>query len=455
MAERKSEGLQKNESVSDVVDFNDNNGEEEEDDEEELLEEDDSDDSLDEEGNVKTDFVSKLRKKKRQLVKMIISYGPPYTKTDSGEGLVDECSKPSPSLFEIHTMLNNRVTPNYRDPEDFYNSPMHWCARHCTILAMKLLRKAKADVNIQNEFGQTPLHVICMMKYPPSRDKKQMKTIRYMLTQGCDINIRDKAGYCAIDYCAMNGNENLVQLLIDVGAEVLRENKILVASRTQLMHLASNEKTANLLRGVISDTIEEKEAEEQRKRIEKAIAEEAIAIKKRKERQDRKRLEAHEYRKKMAQQEYEEMRARNRKLKMEEEERQLREQRGALHRRFGHWKKIENGGGRWAYSERRDEQDKTKDRDVVYRSARKQMQELKQQNSFGVANARWEKKTGNKLEINWKDKEKLFDIPGLDDDKKTVNKRQAAEEIVDGLQYRDENDAELEGEDIDELLDII
>ena len=69
MAERKSEGLQKNESVSDVVDFNDNNGEEEEDDEEELLEEDDSDDSLDEEGNVKTDFVSKLRKKEKATCK--------------------------------------------------------------------------------------------------------------------------------------------------------------------------------------------------------------------------------------------------------------------------------------------------------------------------------------------------------------------------------------------------
>ena len=426
------------------------------DDDDESLFDYESDDSLDEEGNVKTDIASKLRKKKRQLIKMIVDYGPPYTKTTTGEEIVDECSKPEPSLFELHTLLNNRTTPNYRDPEDFFNSAMHWCARHCTHYAMRLLRRAKADINVQNEFGQTPLHVLCMMKLPQSRRKKQFKTFRYMLTQGCDVNIRDKAGYCPIDYCAMNGDYEMVQTLIDVGAHVLRDNVMLVAQRSQLVGLASNEKTSELLKGVVKETIEEKEVEEQRKRIEKALAEEYMATKIRREKMEQKRLEAHEFRKKLAQKELEERRAENRKIKMEEEDKILRAERGAAHKKYGSWNKIKDGGGRWEYSQRDTEYDKNREKDVVYKSSKKQMLELKALNSYDVANARWENKTGNKLEIDWTEKERIFDIKGLEDEKKEeVQTKKVAEEIEDGLLYRDENDAELEGEDLDDLLDIL
>ena len=143
-------GEKNEETLNDIIDGD--NDDDEDDDGEDLFG-NESDDSLDEEGNVKTDLAAQFRKKKRQLIKMIIDYGPPYTKTSSGTAMVEECSKPEPSLFEIHSMLNNRVTPNFRDPEDFFNASMHWCARHCTYIAMKLLRRAKADINIQNEVG--------------------------------------------------------------------------------------------------------------------------------------------------------------------------------------------------------------------------------------------------------------------------------------------------------------
>lgn len=305
------------------------------------------------------------------------------------------------------------------------------------------------------EFGQTPLHVICMMKLPISRRKKQFKTLMYMLSEGCDVNIRDKAGYCAIDYCAMNGDDRMVQTLLDVGANVLRDQKMLVAPRAQLVGLAANEKTKSMLKAVIKDTLEEQEEEEQRKRIEKALADEAMATRKRREKMELKRQEAHDYKKVLAQQEYEDMRARNRKIKMEEEEALLRAERGAAHKRFGGWEKIKDGGGRWGYIERSTEHDRNKDANSVYKSGKKQMLELKAQNSYAVANARWESKTGNKLEIDWSEKEKLFDIPGLDDKKEVVSVKKVAEEIQDGLLFKDENDAELEGENLDDLLDIL
>ncbi len=104
-----------------------------------------------------------FRKKQKKMIKMLMDYGPPYTKMESGITLLDECALPEPSIFEIHSMLNQRLNPNYRDSEDYYNSAMHWCARHAHYHPMKLLRRAKADMNQKNEFGHTPLHVICMM----------------------------------------------------------------------------------------------------------------------------------------------------------------------------------------------------------------------------------------------------------------------------------------------------
>ena len=269
------------------------------------------------------------------------------------------------------------------------------------------------------------------------------------------MNIRDKAGYCPLDYCVMNGDERMVQTLIDVGANVLRDQTMLVAPRSQLVGLSANEKTKSLIKAVISETLAEKEEDDQRKQIEKALREEALATKKRREKMELKRQEAHEYRKKVAQQEHEDMRAKNRKIKMEEEENILRAERGAAHKRFGGWEKIKDGGGRWGYAERTSEHDRNKDANSVYKSGKKQMLELKAQNSYSVANARWESKTGNKLEIDWSEKEKLFDIPGLDDKKEEVSVRKVAEEIQDGLLFRDENDAELDGENLDDLLDIL
>lgn len=124
-----------------------------------------SDNETEEEKNKNKNFnlTSYFQKKQKKVVKMLMDYGPPYTKMESGITLLDECALPEPSIFEIHSMLNQRLNPNYRDPEDYYNSAMHWCARHAHYRPMKLLRRAKADINPRNEFGHTPLHVISMM----------------------------------------------------------------------------------------------------------------------------------------------------------------------------------------------------------------------------------------------------------------------------------------------------
>jgi hypothetical protein len=242
---------------------------------EELFSDSDSDD--DEEGSKKNKTIGGyFRKKKRAIIKMFIDYGPPYTKMETGITLLDECALPEPSLFEIHSMLNQRITPNFRDPEDYYNSPMHWCARHAHLRPMKLLARAKVFMNPQNEFGQSPLHVLCMMVFPEDKRKRQLKTFEWMLAQGADINLRDKGGYCPIDYAAMNGHEAMVEILLQRGAEVLRDNHTLVAERQQLLTITVGERSQKMIKDRINYIETEREEEEKRIRIAKARAQEVL-----------------------------------------------------------------------------------------------------------------------------------------------------------------------------------
>jgi hypothetical protein len=93
----------------------------------------------------------------KEIKKLFVDYGPPYRKFRGEhdavtsllhETLLNECCKPEAYLSEIHSLLNKRVNPNWRDPNDLYYCATHWCARRCHLRALKMLRRAKADVNI-------------------------------------------------------------------------------------------------------------------------------------------------------------------------------------------------------------------------------------------------------------------------------------------------------------------
>ena len=130
------------------------------------------------------------------IARAFVDYGPPYKNDElAGLNLVAQCSNYPVRLFDLHMMLNDRANPNTRDPEDLYYAGMHWCARNFSVLAMKMLRKAGADINIRNELDQTPLVMCVMIMQHRDRRKNQLKAVKYLLEQGALVNIRDKAGY--------------------------------------------------------------------------------------------------------------------------------------------------------------------------------------------------------------------------------------------------------------------
>jgi hypothetical protein len=409
-----------------------------------------------------------FQKKQRKVVRMLMDYGPPYTTMESGITLLDECALPEPSLFEIHSMLNQRLNPNYRDPEDYYNSPMHWCARHAHYRPMKLLRRAKANVNQRNEFGHTPLHVICMMVFPADKRKRQLKSFRYLVEQGAEINIRDKGGYCPIDYAAMNGHEAMVAILLERGAEVLRDNKIFVGSRQPLLHITVGTISRQLIKERIDDVMIENQIAVEIAEEEKAVADDIKNLRKRHARLARKRVEGAE--KKVLKKEalHQKKREDDKKKKLEEDYQQMKEEKERQGTRHGRWTKPDKVSGRWHYesSDRPftvlpsiTSSNNPAERYIGYDANLKIMHSLQDKYDYRLYNERWKKKTGNNLEIEW-NKDELF---RTDDERLRRGQSrggardgrggdEAGEAITTSLDIYNENDQELEGESIDDLL---
>ena len=73
-----------------------------------------------------------------------------------------------------------------------------------------------ADINTQNDLGQTPLIIAVNNNY--------RKLVEMLAMHGALVNSTDKRGLAPLMYAAMKGNENLVKLLIKYGADVELKN---------------------------------------------------------------------------------------------------------------------------------------------------------------------------------------------------------------------------------------
>lgn len=172
-----------------------------------------------------------LRRQGKAFVRNFIDYGPPYADNPYDVALVNECAKPRMNFWEVHKLLNKRLNPNLPDPEDLYYTPFHWCARNAHLIGLKMLVRAGAQVDLTTEMGNTALDLAVMMQHPPDRRNKQIKCIKYLLDHHAAVNTRDKGGYGPIDHAAANNDLDVITLLLEAGASLRRENTFLVAKR--------------------------------------------------------------------------------------------------------------------------------------------------------------------------------------------------------------------------------
>ncbi len=404
-----------------------------------------------------------FKKQAKAFVKNFIDYGPPYNGKGFDVALINECAKPVINHIELHKLLNDRVDPNLPDPEDLYFTPIHWCARNGHFMAMKMLRRAGAQVNVTNEMGLTPLSLAVMMKLPPTRRPDQLKIVKYLLENNADPNIRDKGGSCSIDYAAANQDLELIQLLITFGAKLRRENYILVAKRQPILDKVIDPDCYKLIYEQL--LIEENIFYQEQQRLNKIQKEKehdnyitklhkTLNDKKEKRQTKLKQIKQEKELSLLETNYYEQ-------LEKEKEEKFIKQSKSQVELN-GEWKKntITNN---WDFTVK--EYGKIT-RNTIYESNRKIMGNLHDQYNYDSYNRRWKQLTGNQtgLEINT-DIRKTFYLEENDPNKGTltnnndnsrsgVNSRVRNRNDVKDIDYRDKNDDALKGiDDLNSLLE--
>ena len=255
-----------------------------------------------------------MKEASKALSRSFMDYGPPYRRWKDEDiepfPIVDCCADMNISYVKLHRLLNARVDPNIPDDEDFYNRGMHYCGRHLHFLAARMLRRAGAEVNVINEWGQSPLHFVCMNVQVMEKDKRgprQMKFVEWLIDQGINIHLRDKGGYEPLDFACMANNLELVELLIEHGAKFRRDNYMFRGKRKPLLEHISDPEVYKLVREHImeeEDYFQAREAEKKRIKEEadydRNVQKNLESLAKRKAAKEQKQKEKLEFETKMA-----------------------------------------------------------------------------------------------------------------------------------------------------------
>ena len=395
--------------------------------------------------------------------------GPPYEYDEYFDGaLLFETSQPNCSTASVHSLLNCKVDPNDIDRDDMNFTPMHYCARHCHLAVMRMLIKAKAYVNVMNEFGQTPLSVCVMIKQSLNNHSNQVAMAELLIDKGAYVDVRDKSGCSPLDYAAMNDNPELVRLLLDYGATARRVNDTFAVSRMPpgktLLDRTKDAECYSLMEERLLEEIAEleyqKEIEAERKRKER-LARKLAELKEKHARMKEERIL------KLQRNKAEKLRAEVRAAKTAQLAKKLaldEALREANKHNLGSW--IRDDHHRWHWQGKKVFE--PIDHDYVYNQSMKLVAEVRNKRSIAALNKRWKGFTGNagKIEAKWETLDKFEEIAGKDEE---IQKERAAsaggtgkypppdpflkhDDVVHPFDFKDENDHELDGHDLDDMV---
>lgn len=161
---------------------------------------------------------------------------------------------------------------------EYGNTPLHFACVAKNTEIVKMLLRANADVNISNNKGVTPLHIACgdgsydIVKLLCERninmnDKTycgatslhmaasggHSEVVKLLLEkEGIDLDIQDDRQNTALQYACYLGNVEIVKCLIDKGANVNIQN----ANKVTPLHTASNMGSTEIARLILERDVD-------------------------------------------------------------------------------------------------------------------------------------------------------------------------------------------------------
>ena len=111
----------------------------------------------------------------------------------------------------VKAMLNKGEEINFKD-EEAGRIPLHWSIWRDSREGIRLLLDGKADVQVQDIFGQTALHYAAR--------KGRTETVNLLLGKGAIISSQSHDNSTALHLAAQNGHEDVLRLLLEKDADV-------------------------------------------------------------------------------------------------------------------------------------------------------------------------------------------------------------------------------------------
>ncbi|CAB0042309.1 unnamed protein product [Trichogramma brassicae] len=120
-------------------------------------------------------------------------------------------------FFEINDEIQQTVLVDARANNG--DTPMHTALYDEEIEKFKFLLKRRADPNIANEEGLTPLHIICSRKIDDDLAKIFLK-LNDGIHQTVQIDVQDKLGSTPLHWALNCGNKKVTEILLKKGADL-------------------------------------------------------------------------------------------------------------------------------------------------------------------------------------------------------------------------------------------
>ena len=156
----------------------------------------------------------------QDLVEHLIRKYPQHVNIHGGYYVTPLVAALAGEHFQIAKILrdNGAGPPNIRGYEDA--SPLHSAAYYGDLQMVQVLLEHKADIEAQDDSGETPLHYLSRDMGGGRQISQLHKVSRLLLEHGADINARDDDLSTPLHIAAEYGKFEVVRVLLEHGASV-------------------------------------------------------------------------------------------------------------------------------------------------------------------------------------------------------------------------------------------
>jgi ankyrin repeat protein len=101
--------------------------------------------------------------------------------------------------------------------ESWNRTPLHFASEYGRVSVVRVLLEHGVDANARDAHNATPTHLASGSGWPG--EEERLDVVRLLLQYGSDIHALDNEGHTPFMRAREKGNQRIMQLLLDNGAE--------------------------------------------------------------------------------------------------------------------------------------------------------------------------------------------------------------------------------------------